>query len=99
MILERDGALFIEGPMTVDTAAALLQQGEPLIAQRDRVLDLSGVAAVDSSALAVILAFMRTARRTGHQFQLANTPTAFDSLASLYDVSLLLFPAADLHAK
>ncbi|MFT4171354.1 MAG: STAS domain-containing protein [Rhodocyclaceae bacterium] len=84
--------------MTVDTAAALLQHGEPLVAAADRVLDLSGVATVDSSALAVVLAFMRTARAAGHQFRLANTPATFNSLASLYDVSDMLFPTADLHA-
>ncbi|MFA9438552.1 lipid asymmetry maintenance protein MlaB [Uliginosibacterium sp. sgz301328] len=99
MILERDGVLVIEGAMTTDTANLLLQHGEPLVTAADRTLDLSAVGEVDSSALALVLAYMRAARKAGRRFSVINAPQTFLSLAALYDVSeVLLLPSATVEA-
>lgn len=92
MISERDGQLFIAGDVNQLTVPALLPAGEALMAQADRVVNLSGVEAVDSSALAVLLAWMRAARGAGRQLRIVDAPEAFISLASLYGVSAILFP-------
>ncbi|MDP5237899.1 STAS domain-containing protein [Uliginosibacterium sp. 31-16] len=94
MISERDGQLFVSGTMNQQTAAALLLEGEPWVSAADRVINLGGIEAVDSSALAVVLGWMRAARSAGKTLQIADAPTAFVSLASLYGVTPLLFPEA-----
>ncbi|MGC3964626.1 MAG: STAS domain-containing protein [Rhodocyclaceae bacterium] len=100
MILERDGALVIEGAMTTDTVNLLLQHGEPLVMAADRTLDLSAVGEVNSSALALVLAYMRAARKAGRRFDIINAPQTFLSLAALYDVSdVLLPPSASAEAS
>lgn len=93
MITERDGQLFIEGAMNQQTAPALLPEGEPLMAAADRVVNLSGIDAVDSSALAVLLGWLRAAQAAGKTLQIVEAPAAFVSLASLYGVTPILFPA------
>ena len=92
MISERDGQLFVSGAMNQQTAAALLLDGEPWVRAADRVVNLTGIEAVDSSALAVLLGWLRAARSAGKTLQIVEAPTAFVSLASLYGVTPLLFP-------
>lgn len=97
MITERDGQLFIEGAMNQQTAPALLPAGEPLMALSDRVVNLSGIVAVDSSALAVLLGWLRAARAAGKTLTIVEAPAAFVSLASLYGVAPILFPNETEH--
>ncbi|WP_341676144.1 STAS domain-containing protein [Niveibacterium sp. SC-1] len=90
MIRESDGRILVEGPITMETAAGLLEAGRGLCRQSDfsaHVIDLGGVAGVDSAALAVVLAWMRAAREAGHVLTLENVPAQLHSLASLYDLS------------
>lgn len=92
MIEVRDGQLFVSGAMNQQTAPALLPEGEALVVQADRVVNLSAIEAVDSSALSVALGWLRAARTAGRQLRIVEAPAAFVSLASLYGVSPLLFP-------
>lgn len=92
MIAERDGQLFVSGVLNQQTAASLLAAGESLVAQADRVVNLSGASAVDSSAVAVLLGWMRAARAAGRTLSIVEAPTAFVSLVSLYGVTPILFP-------
>ncbi|GAB2885974.1 STAS domain-containing protein [Uliginosibacterium flavum] len=93
MISERNGQLFIEGAMNQQTAPALLPAGEPLMAAADRIVNLSGITAVDSSALAVLLGWLRAAQAAGKTLHIVEAPGAFVSLASLYGVAPILFPS------
>lgn len=97
MISERDGQLYVSGAMNQHTAAALLPAGEALMRQADRVLNLSCVAAVDSSAIAILLGWIRAARFSGRQLSIVESPRAIISLASLYGVTSLLF--SELHSE
>ena len=54
------------------------------------VLDLVAVSEVDSSALSIILAWLRTASEYGINLRMANPPANLISLATLYGVAELL---------
>ena len=53
-------------------------------------IDLSGAAAVDSAAVAVLLALRRRAAEEGKQLVLTHVPAALTALADLYSVEDLL---------
>lgn len=90
MITARDGRQCVSGPMTMQTAAMLLAEGEPLAAAGDCVFDLSGAETTDSSALAVVLGWCRAAAAADKKVTLTAAPESFLSLASLYGVTELL---------
>jgi len=94
MIREEGDRLRIEGKITMETAASLLDAGRTLCGQIEcssgRIIDLSGVTAVDSAAIAVVLAWMRAARASGRRLRLEGVPLQLRSLASLYDLGELL---------
>lgn len=94
MIREEGDRLKVEGKITMETAAGLLDAGRALCGQIEcssgRVIDLSGVTAVDSAAIAVVLAWMRAARASGRSLRLEGVPPQLHSLASLYDLSEVL---------
>lgn len=90
-MIEGEGAqLRVSGPMTVDTATQLAEQGAALLTQGPRELDLAAVTRVDSSAVAVVLAWARAARTAGHELHLRNLPASFTSLIRLYGVDEVL---------
>lgn len=93
MISETDGQLRVAGEMNQQTASALLAEAAAMFADADRVINLSGVTHVDSTALAVLLDWMRAARATGHQLRVVAAPASLVSLAALYGVDALIFPA------
>ncbi len=90
MLIEREGRWFVQGPMTMDQAAGLLEQGALLCDGGDRIFDLAEVTVADSSAIAVVLGWLRRARAGGKTAQVWNPPAAFVSLADLYGVDELL---------
>ncbi|WP_374244207.1 lipid asymmetry maintenance protein MlaB [Zoogloea sp.] len=90
MIREDGARLALEGPLTLVTVAPLAEAGRGLVAAADRVVDLSAVTQVDSSALALLLSWTRVARGAGRQLSIAGAPAALVSLASLYDVDTIL---------
>jgi len=94
-MIQQDGArLSLSGALTLATVSALARDGAPLIATEDRTIDLGGVSQVDSSALALLLSWLRIARGAGRQLSIVKAPAALVSLASLYDVDGILMLAA-----
>lgn len=88
-----DGAARVfapQGPLTMMTAAAVLDEGRQLAAQGDVVIDFAAVGTADSAALALVLAWLRSARARDHRLQLRNFPANLDSLAAVYDIDTLL---------
>jgi phospholipid transport system transporter-binding protein len=71
-------------------AASLLQAGEAAILAGDSSFDLSSVQRLDSSAVALLLAWRRTARAQGRQLELRGLPASLHSLATLYGVESLI---------
>jgi phospholipid transport system transporter-binding protein len=76
--------------LTLANARAALADGLAAIAAGQREFDLSRVAAVDSSAVAVVLAWKRAASAAGSELVIANAPESLHSLAQLYGVAGLL---------
>jgi phospholipid transport system transporter-binding protein len=80
----------ISGNMTMDNAAALLAQGTAALAKGITRFDLSAVAHIDSSGLAVLFAWLRAARVAGKTLSIDNPPHSLRSLAGVYGVTELL---------
>ena len=86
-----DPAVFApEGALTMQSAPALLAEGQRRARAGDLVVDPAAVSPADSAALALILDWMRCARAAGHTLVLRNPPAGLSSLAALYDIDGLL---------
>jgi len=94
MIEQADGRLRVTVPMIIANARALLEAGRGLLQSGKNsgltLLDLAAVSEVDSSALSVVFAWLRTAGTGGIALRIANPPANLISLATLYGVSELL---------
>jgi len=94
-MIRRDGRkLIVSGPVTLANAAQVLEQGRQHFAEGVRAVDFGEVTEVDSSALALALAWLREARAAKHEITFANLPEALQTLARLYGVEELLPLAA-----
>jgi phospholipid transport system transporter-binding protein len=76
--------------LTAANAKAALAQGVAAIQAGKTVFDLASVKTTDSSAVAVLLAWQRAARKAGKSLQYINLPPSLASLAGLYGVDELL---------
>lgn len=84
MIERKDGCLYIKTPMTVSTAPALLTAGQNALNEPSETFDLSGVKEADSSALAVMLGWMRAAEAGGRTLQFTHLPVGVQALINVY---------------
>jgi len=92
--MRRDGErIVLTGPVTLANVAALLEEGRRHLAEGAGTVDLAGVTELDSSALALLLAWLRDARAGGRAVAFANLPESLQTIARLYGVQDLL-PAA-----
>lgn len=90
-MLERVGStLKVTAPMRHDNAPALLAAGRALLGEGIAEIDLAAVAEADSSALAVLFAWLRDARARGQSLSIRNPPAGLSSLAGLYGVDEFL---------
>lgn len=86
-MLERNGAcLKVTVPMLYAGAAELLAAGRAALTPEIREIDLSAIADADSSALAVLFAWLREAGTRGNALRIVNSPAGLMSLAALYGV-------------
>ena len=76
--------------LTFQSGRAALEQGCAAIAAGETVFDLGGVSAADSSAVAVLLAWQRRARKAKQRLTFINVPENVQKLAALYGVDQLL---------
>jgi len=81
----------LEGALTLETVAACFERALPA---GDLVFDFSGVSRVDSSALALLLGWLRRAKERGNSVELRAPPESLLTLARLYGVDALLPLAA-----
>lgn len=90
-MLERSGKqLKVTAAMLYGNAPAFFQAGNAAIEPGISEIDLSGVADADSSALAVIFAWLRKAQASGISLRIVNPPAGLLSLAGLYGVDEFL---------
>ncbi len=90
MIERQAGRLFVTAPLIMDNARSLLEAGRAALQAGEQIIDLGQVAEADSSALAVMLGWMRGARLSRSTIKFANIPAGVRSLAELYGVAELL---------
>lgn len=72
-----------------------MARGDALIREGARAVDLAGVVKVDSSALVMLLHWIRTARAENIALVVKNAPDSLRSLARLYDLEGLVFGAEE----
>jgi phospholipid transport system transporter-binding protein len=86
LIEQQDSKLIVHSAMTVETASALLDQSLPLLQSGDLELDLSQVTEADSSAISVMLEWLRVANSRQVRLKYSGLPPSIVSLAGLYGV-------------
>jgi phospholipid transport system transporter-binding protein len=93
-MIRREGRrLVVSGAVTLANVAGLLEEGRRHIDEGVRAVDLGEVTEMDSSLLALMLAWLRDARARGRELAFANMPESLQTIARLYGVESLL-PAA-----
>jgi phospholipid transport system transporter-binding protein len=78
------------GHIDMKNAAQIAAAGVAAIRQGDTSFDLSAVVSCDSSAVAVILAWLREGRARNVALELSGLPAGLVSLAAVYGVTPLL---------
>jgi len=97
-VIQRDGTtLTLSGPVTLENVARVLQEGLQQIREGARIVDLGGVTELDSSLLAMLLAWLREARLRRSEIAFANLPQGLETIARLYGVDGLLPSAGARH--
>jgi phospholipid transport system transporter-binding protein len=79
-----------EGVLKVADASLALAAGLKAIEGGQHIIDFSGVTAIDSSAVAVLIAWQRAAQARSTTLSFINIPKSLQSLSALYDVDTLL---------
>jgi phospholipid transport system transporter-binding protein len=93
-MIRREGErMLVSGALTLASVAADLEQGKAAIAEGVHSIDLAEAGELDSSALALLLAWLREAKRQGRQLTFTNLPQGLTTIASLYGVAELLSAA------
>ena len=90
MIERKAGRLVIKVPMVMANARGLLEAGRSALQPGEQVFDLGQVDDADSSAVAVMLGWLRVASRSRSTLKFAHIPAGVRSLAELYGVTELL---------
>lgn len=93
-MISQDGDNYrIQGRITIANANALLAEGLKLFVRDGLVVDLSQLEEVDSSAVSLVLEWLREAQRNQRKLSFTHLPDNLKSLATLYSVLDLIQPA------
>jgi phospholipid transport system transporter-binding protein len=90
MIRVEGDRLMLSGEVTYQTVTGLVSQGPVAQGGDVTVVDVGGVTRADSSALALLLEWLRAAGRGGARLRVENLTADLASLARLYGVEELL---------
>ncbi len=88
----------LAGAITVDTAARILDSSRHAPLPGSGIVDLAAVDAVDSAAVAVLLAWRRRAAVEGIDLSFTGAPANLGALANLYGVEELVGRPAQIAA-
>ena len=90
-MIRREGRrMTVSGPVTLTNAVRILEEGRQHLHEGVRTVDLSEVSEMDSSLLAVLLAWLRDARAHRREVRFTNPPESLTTIAKLYGVDKLL---------
>lgn len=99
-MIARDGdQLRVSGPLTLDTVKAVYTAGLPQVGKESLGVDMSAVEAVDSTAVSLMLNWLREAHRNNMRLVFAHVPENLLSLIHLYGVSELLPLSIDVSVQ
>ena len=99
-MIHRDGdRLVLSGALTLDTVGALYDQGLEAGADGSLEVDMAAVDTVDSSAVSLMLNWVREARRIRISLFFTHVPRNLQSLAHLYGVEDLIPLGAGVSAQ
>lgn len=79
--------LALSGPLNMSTVAGAVETGRRAVALGATEIDLSAATEIDSAAVALLLDWIRTAKKP---LEITGMPSAMASLASLYGVDGLI---------
>jgi len=97
-VIRRDGPrAVVSGPATLANVHALLEEGREQLKAGARTIDLGEVTDLDSSLLAVLLAWQRDARAAQIDLTVEGLPEGLATIARLYGVEAFLSGAAPRH--
>ncbi len=82
--------IMVQGAITIDDVVTITQRGITLLDQHQSIVDLAQVTEVDSSAISMLLEWLRAARKKGLHVQFINLPANLESLIQLYGVVELI---------
>lgn len=94
MIVRQGNRFLIDGPVTLYNVATLISEGAALDGD-SVIVDLARVTSADSSALSLLLEWVRRFGSSGRQIAFANISHNLQSLAELYGIVDLIPVAAD----
>lgn len=80
----------VSGRLTITTVPELFETGLQYLNSEDLLVDFSRVEAVDSSAVSMLLGWLRAAQRNQRTLRVTGLPDDLLSLARLYGVAELL---------
>jgi phospholipid transport system transporter-binding protein len=90
-MIRREGRkMTVSGPVTLANAASMLEAGRQHLAEGVKSVDLGEVSELDSTLLALALAWLRDARSAKREIAFVNPPDALQTLSRLYGVEELL---------
>lgn len=90
MIESEGGRLVVKVPLVMANARGLLDAGRSALQAGEQIFDFSEVSEADSSAIAVMLGWLRSAELSRSTITFAHIPAGVRSLAELYGVTELL---------
>ena len=90
MISREGDRLVLSGRLVMSTVPVLYETGLQHLAAADLLVDFSGVEAVDSSAVSMLLGWTRAAQKQGRNLRVKNMSADLTSLAHLYGVDEML---------
>ncbi|TMH85999.1 MAG: STAS domain-containing protein [Betaproteobacteria bacterium] len=97
-MIRREGRrIVVSGPVTLANVTRLLEEGRRHLEEGVQSVDLGEVTEMDSSLLALVLAWLRDAKARGQQVSFTNLPASLQTIARLYGVEGLLPVAAPHH--
>jgi phospholipid transport system transporter-binding protein len=90
-MIRREGArIILSGPVTLANVAEVMAEGSRHLQEGVGTVDVGEVAELDSSLLAMLLAWLREAKAADRDLKFANLPDALRTIAHLYGVEELL---------
>lgn len=96
MITRQGNTLVVTGAVTVDNVVDLTQQGLALLdGGRPLCVDLQRITEVDSTAISMLLEWLRAADDADRRLEFVHFTDNLESLMQLYGVKSLLMPEAD----